>query len=92
MLKFVTDFLLHLTKHHQNIQDFIDPIDDFVFISFGSIVDVNRLPTRLRKHFFDAIASFTNVRFLWKWDGEVPNDVPNNVLTMKWFPQQLLLG
>ncbi|KAG4075331.1 hypothetical protein HA402_003122 [Bradysia odoriphaga] len=76
----------------KEIQEFIEPVDHFCFISFGSIVDVNRLPARLRQSFFDAVASFKNVRFLWKWDGKVPDSMPSNVMTMEWFPQQEILA
>lgn len=55
-------------------------------------MDVNRLPKQLRQSFFDAVASFKNVRFLWKWDGKIPDNMPSNVLTMEWFPQQEILG
>lgn len=55
-------------------------------------MNVNTLPQNLRQNFFDAVASFKDVRFLWKWDGVVPNNMPKNVMTMEWFPQQEILG
>lgn len=55
-------------------------------------MNVNTLPRKLRQDFFDAVASFKSVRFLWKWDGDVPNNMPKNVMTMQWFPQQEILG
>lgn len=76
----------------KNIQDFIEPVDHFVYISFGSLMNVNSLPSDLRQMFFDAVASLKRVRFLWKWDGSVPDNMPGNVMTMPWFPQQEVLG
>ena len=52
---------------------------------------MSMVPEYLINIFFDAVKDL-NVRFLWRWDKEPPENLPSNVLTRKWFPQQDLLG
>ena len=75
------------------MEDFIDGAGDagFVFISFGSLVAMSSAPPDFITSFFDGIRDL-KLRFLWKWDGEPPKNLPGNVFTSKWFPQQDVLG
>ena len=31
-------------------------------------------------------------KVIWKWESEIPADVPSNIMMTKWLPQQDLLG
>ena len=77
----------------QDLEDFIEESGDegFIFISFGSLVKMSAVPEELLQIIFHAIKDL-KTRFLWRWDGENPQNVPANVLTRKWFPQQDILG
>lgn len=50
------------------------------------------LPDYLKEMFFEAIRSFPEVNFIWKWDGQPPKDIPDNLMTISWIDQQDLLG
>lgn len=66
--------------------------EGFVYISFGSVVDVTKMPTQLLNIFFEAFAAFPKLRFLWRWGGTLPKDIPDNAMLQNWFPQQDLLA
>lgn len=67
--------------------------DGFVYISFGSAVVPGNLPAKYIDAFFNAIKSFPNIQFLWKWTGKMPaQKVPDNLYIGKWFSQQSLLA
>ncbi|CAG7729137.1 unnamed protein product [Allacma fusca] len=34
----------------------------------------------------------TGDKFLWKWEGDVPTNLPTNILAKKWFPQNEILA
>ncbi|ODM95812.1 UDP-glucuronosyltransferase 1-9 [Orchesella cincta] len=42
--------------------------------------------------FFNTFKAFPNLKFLWKWNGEFPKDIPENVFLSRWFPQLDLLA
>lgn len=68
--------------------------DGFVYISLGSFVVSSNLPPNIKQIFFDVIKSFPDIKFLWKWTGEVPrgSEIPDNLFLAKWFPQIDVLG
>ncbi|CAG7836477.1 unnamed protein product [Allacma fusca] len=76
----------------QEIQDFLSDTDQFIYISFGSVIKVSLFPPTVQQYFFDSIKSFQGIKFLWKWEGEVPENFPENILTRSWFPQQDILA
>ncbi|CAG7720745.1 unnamed protein product [Allacma fusca] len=76
----------------QNIESFLKTKDRFVYISFGSIIKVSELPPETQTILFDNVASFKDTNFLWKWEGAIPEGLPENVLAMNWFPQQDVLA
>ncbi len=45
-----------------------------------------------RKMFLNVIRSFPQYNFLWKWETEVMEDKPSNLMLAKWLPQQDILG
>ena len=75
----------------EDLKKFMDSASDGVaFVSFGSTLDPSKMP----KVKLDLIVeTFKNLKMsvLWKWDAEVPN-LPKNVKTVSWVPQQDLLG
>jgi len=40
----------------------------------------------------DSIRGFPEIRFLWRWEGELPQDIPDNLYLSPWFKQQDILG
>jgi len=55
-------------------------------------VDVGQLIDYMRSVFFNVIKNNPSIKFLWKWDAEIPKDVPKNLYLAKWFNQQDVLG
>jgi len=58
----------------------------------GTAVDVGHFTDSMRSVFFNAIKNNPSIQFLWKWDAEIPKDVPKNLYLAKWFNQQDVLG
>ena len=73
---------------------FLDGSDEagFIYISFGSYAQITRLPLESQQIIYEVLKSFSKIRFIWKWEGERPLGMPDNVFTAKWIPQQTLLG
>ncbi|CAL8100648.1 unnamed protein product [Orchesella dallaii] len=75
------------------IQAFLNgAYNGFVYISLGSFIMSSDLPEEILALFFQVIEAFPNVKFLWKWNGDFPEKIPNNLLMAKWFPQRDLLA
>lgn len=66
--------------------------DGFVYISLGSLVVSSNLPEDITRGFFETMENFPRLRFLWKWNGELPQSYPRNLYLGKWFPQNDILG
>ncbi|KAK7081936.1 UDP-glucuronosyltransferase 2A1 [Halocaridina rubra] len=62
-----------------------------VFFSLGSSIRSEQLPDALRHALVTAFSRLP-YRIVWKWEGAAINDLPANVLTRSWMPQQDLLG
>uniref|UniRef100_A0A673M262 UDP-glucuronosyltransferase n=1 Tax=Sinocyclocheilus rhinocerous TaxID=307959 RepID=A0A673M262_9TELE len=60
-----------------------------VVFSLGSLV--SSMPKEKAAIFFKAFSMIPQ-RVLWRYTGEIPDDVPENVKRMKWLPQNDLLG
>ncbi|KMQ96120.1 2-hydroxyacylsphingosine 1-beta-galactosyltransferase [Lasius niger] len=63
----------------------------FVFVSMGSSVQASGMPEALRQ-IFVAVFSALPYNVIWKWEGAKIKDLPANVRTAAWWPQQELLG
>ncbi|CAL7939520.1 unnamed protein product [Xylocopa violacea] len=63
----------------------------FVFVSMGSSVRASGMPEALRQIFVAAFATLP-YNVVWKWEGAKIKDLPSNVRTAAWWPQQELLG
>jgi len=60
-------------------------------LSFGSDTPISTLPRKQLTAIFSALEK-TGVPCIWKWDDEVPENVPKNILLVNWVPQQALLS
>ncbi|XP_056104702.1 UDP glucuronosyltransferase 1 family, polypeptide B1 isoform X2 [Rhinichthys klamathensis goyatoka] len=60
-----------------------------VVFSLGSLV--SSMPKEKAAIFFEAFSMIPQ-RVLWRYTGEIPDNVPENVKLMKWLPQNDLLG
>lgn len=63
----------------------------FIFVSMGSSVRASGMPEALRQIFVAAFATLP-YNVVWKWEGMKIKDLPSNVRTAAWWPQQELLG
>ncbi|XP_014216646.1 2-hydroxyacylsphingosine 1-beta-galactosyltransferase-like [Copidosoma floridanum] len=63
----------------------------FIFVSMGSSVKASGMPEALRKTFV-AVFSTLPYNVVWKWEGGKIENLPSNVRTAAWWPQQELLG
>jgi len=52
---------------------------------------MDSLPTKMQISLQEAFAELPQ-RILWKYDGEVMENQPNNVMIKKWFPQRDIMG
>lgn len=75
----------------KDMADFIKTSEDFIYVSFGSEADMAKSPPHIRDAFFNSIGK-SKSKFLWRWKGERPADMPKNVFTAAWMPQQDILG
>lgn len=78
----------------QDIQKFIDKWEDgFVYFSFGTHLKLPSLPQGHQDAIFQAIRKFPKIGFVMKWNGgEVPKNIPDNVLPAEWLSQQDILA
>ncbi|KAL7292126.1 hypothetical protein TKK_0014398 [Trichogramma kaykai] len=67
--------------------------DGFLYFSFGSLMALETLPSDILHSFYEAFETVAPVRVIMKVaDPELlPSDVPKNVLTATWLPQQQIL-
>ena len=62
-----------------------------VYVSFGSAIHSSQMPAEKLELMLSVFRSLPQYSFVWKWEGEIEN-LPGNVLTKNWIPQQDLLG
>jgi UDP:flavonoid glycosyltransferase YjiC (YdhE family) len=65
--------------------------EGFIYVSFGSGAKISAATKELQDKFYNAFKN-SKIRFLWKWEGARPKDMPANVYTAEWMPQQAILG
>lgn len=76
----------------KDIQLFIDNSPDgVIYFSFGSTVKMDSLPAKMQISLQEAFSELPQ-RILWKYDGEVMENQPNNVMIKKWFPQRDIMA
>ncbi|CAL8107627.1 unnamed protein product [Orchesella dallaii] len=65
--------------------------DGFILFNLGSIVQPKDMPVATSKMFLNVFSKLKQ-KVIWKWDGDLPGEVPANVKVAKWLPQQDILG
>jgi glucuronosyltransferase len=80
-----------LTKEIREFADGAEK-DGFIYFSLGSVAKSSSFPPDLLQVFYDVFESFENVRFIWAYDLDRPEGMPQNVLTVKWAPQHAILA
>ncbi|KAG5674708.1 hypothetical protein PVAND_004660 [Polypedilum vanderplanki] len=62
-----------------------------VFFSFGSYINSGEMPKEKINQILEAFRN-TKKTIFWKFDGDIPEGVPENVIIQNWFPQNELLS
>lgn len=76
----------------QEIERFINEAEHgVIYVNLGSTVKDSTLP---REKLDELLSTFRKLplRVLWKWDGEPIENLPRNVMTMRWLPQYDVLS
>ena len=78
------------------IQDISQVIEEsgkngFIYVSFGSMMKLEELSVDMQNVFFEAFRGI-DTRFVLRWEGAPPPQLPPNVFTWKWMPQKEILG
>ena len=68
--------------------------DGVVYFSFGSLVLIETLPSTTLTDIFNSLSKISPVKVLLKLvdKKKLPLEIPKNVLTSSWIPQQAVLG
>ncbi|CAG4945776.1 unnamed protein product [Parnassius apollo] len=61
-----------------------------IYVNLGSTVKDSTMPKEKLNEFLSTFSKLP-LRILWKWDGGVIENLPRNVLTMRWLPQYDIL-
>ncbi|AKS25465.1 egt [Clostera anastomosis granulovirus B] len=87
---------VHLKKpqdvHNRQLKSFLNRYSVVVYVSFGSIADLNTMADELTTTFVNV---FNNITYgvLWKIDNKhTTRRLGHNVLTKQWFPQRDILN
>ena len=76
----------------ENLEKFVSESDaGFVVFGIGSALRMEDLPEHAIQSMMKAFSRLPQ-RVIWQWKGKVPADLPKNILTVPWLPQQDLLG
>ncbi len=59
--------------------------------TLGSFVSVSSMPKETVDTFFRVFAKLPQ-RVIWKWEADIPENIPPNIMMVDWLPQQDLLG
>lgn len=63
-----------------------------IYISFGSAVNWNYAPQKIRDAFIGAVNELKDYRIIFSWIGDLPENVKSHVRLTKWAPQAALLS
>lgn len=79
----------------QDLEDFVAGSGEsgFIYVSMGSSVKVTKMPEQLKRLMIETFAQLP-YRVLWKWESGLSElrELPSNVKTSRWLPQQDILG
>lgn len=75
------------------MQKFADDADDgLIIFTLGSLIKASAMPNETLKVFYKVFSQIPQ-RVIWKWEGNIPEDIsPNVLMVTDWLPQQDLLG
>lgn len=80
-----------MLSHFQTISKFLDDAKEGVIVfSLGGVTRGSTLTTEMRNAFMNAFFRIPQ-KIIWKFEDPLEN-VPSNVLLMKWLPQRDVLG
>lgn len=75
----------------QDILEFIENSPDGVVIfTFGSVIAISSLAEQVQEAIIEGLGRVPQ-RVLLKYEDEMTTDLPNNIMTRKWFPQRDIL-
>lgn len=78
-------------KIPEDVKKFLDEAKDgVIFLCMGSNLKISKFPENKRKAFVKAFSK-RKERVLWKYETDLP-EKPENVMLVKWAPQQDILG
>ncbi|XGW11316.1 hypothetical protein V3C99_012650 [Haemonchus contortus] len=83
------------TKLQGALHDFVGTATDddgFVLITSGFTAQWDKAPKRILDIYLNTFRSLPKVKFIWQYNGRPISDLPKNVFTQAWLPQQDLLG
>jgi glucuronosyltransferase len=89
---------MHITESNKalpkDLAKFMDESgpDGVVFVSFGTYAKASTLPAETLSTLYQVFGSFKSTRFIWKFDIDRPKDMPENIITVNWAPQQEILA
>ncbi|XP_046434370.1 uncharacterized protein LOC124186582 [Neodiprion fabricii] len=85
----VADKIKPLPKDLKKVLD--EATQGFVYMSLGSNIQSNMLPEKARK---DIVAAFSKLPYkvIWKFEDDTLKNLPENVIILKWTPQQAVLA
>jgi len=89
---------MHIVESHQKLpkdmEDFINGSGPggVIYVSFGSAAKASKLPEQIKTVLYEVFGSLKTHRFIWRFDIDRPKDLPENIMTVKWAPQQELLA
>ena len=75
------------------LKQFLDDAgpEGVIYVSFGSVLKASVMSDDKRKIMLGAFGKLKQ-KVLWKWETEVMDNKPSNVMLHKWLPQQDVLG
>ncbi|XP_069020543.1 UDP-glucuronosyltransferase 1A1-like isoform X1 [Embiotoca jacksoni] len=73
----------------EDLESWVSGEHGFVVFTLGSMV--SDLPDEITSVFFDAFRQIPQ-KVIWRFTGQLPDNVPENVKVMKWVPQNDLLA
>jgi glucuronosyltransferase len=65
--------------------------DGFIVFTLGSFVSVSTMPEETVDTFIRVFSQLPQ-RVIWKWESDIPQGLPFNIMMINWLPQQDLLG
>ncbi len=77
-------------KLDKDLESFMNHSDGVIYFSFGSVFEARAMEEDTIRIFINTFKRLKQ-RIIWKLESDVPN-LPNNVYTAKWLPQQDILG